>query len=109
MASVCLYFHVHQPLRIKKYRHFSIGEDTSYFDDQSGTSLDNKAVIKKVAEKCYIPATTLLLSLLKKYPEFRVSFSFTGILLEQLEEYSPQSLKLFQKVIKTGHAEILSE
>ncbi len=109
MASVCFYFHVHQPRRVKKYRHFSIGQDDLYFNDESGTSLDNKAIIEKVAKKCYIPATSLLLELLTKHPEFRVSFSFTGILLEQLEEYSPESLELFQKVLKTGQAEIISE
>lgn len=109
MASVCFYFHVHQPYRVKKYRHFSIGSDTNYFNDDSGTSLDNKAIIKKVAEKCYLPATSLLLELLKKHPEFRVSFSFTGVLLEQLEEYSPESLKVFQAVMKTGQAEIVAE
>jgi alpha-amylase len=109
MASICFYFHVHQPRRVKRYRHFSIGQDNSYFNDESGTSLDNKAIIEKVAKKCYIPATSTLLELLKKHPEFRVSFSFTGILLEQLEEFSPESLKLFQKVIKTGQAEIISE
>lgn len=109
MASICFYFHVHQPRRVKRYRHFSIGQDNTYFNDESGTSLDNKAIIEKVAKKCYIPATSTLLELLKKHPEFRVSFSFTGILLEQLEEFSPESLELFQKVVKTGQAEIISE
>jgi alpha-amylase len=109
MASICFYFHVHQPRRVKRYRHFSIGQDNSYFNDESGTSLDNKAIIEKVSKKCYIPATSTILELLKKHPEFRVSFSFTGILLEQLEEFSPESLELFQKVVKTGQAEIISE
>lgn len=94
---------------MKKYRHFEIGQDNEYFNDESGTALDNKAIIKKVSEKCYIPATKLLLKLLRENPKFRVSFSFTGVLLEQLEEYSPKSLALFQEVMKTGQAEILSE
>lgn len=87
----------------------AIGHDGEYFNDESGTSLDNKEIIKKVSKKCYIPATSLLLELLNKYPEFRVSFSITGVILEQLEMWSPESLDVFKKVIKTKRAEIISE
>jgi len=109
MASVCLYFHVHQPYRIKKYRHMSIGHDSVYFNDESSTSLDNKEIIKKVAKKCYIPATTTLINLLEKHPEFKVSFSITGVLMEQLSMWSPESLDLFKKAVKSKRVEIVSE
>ena len=72
MSSVCLYFHVHQPLRIKKYRVFDVGNDHDYFNDISETDLNNEKVFKKVAEKSYIPANNLLLKLLKEHPKFRI-------------------------------------
>lgn len=109
MPSVCLYFHVHQPRRVKRYRVFDIGNDANYFNDASESDLNNKKIIQKVAKKCYLPANAVLLELLKKYPDFKVSFSLSGIFLEQLEEQSPEALESFQKLAATGRAEIVAE
>ena len=109
MASICLYFHVHQPYRIKRYRVYDIGRDSNYFSTFDESNLNNKKILQKVAEKCYIPTNKLLLHLLDKHPEFKISFSITGLLLEQLEEYSPESLKLFQDLVETGKVEIVGE
>lgn len=109
MASICFYFHVHQPFRIKKYRFFDIGQDPEYFNAEGETDLNNKRVLEKVARKCYLPTNAVLLDLLRKHPEFRVSFSITGVLLEQLEKYSPEALESFQKLVGTGQVEVLSE
>src|SRR3989344_3299542 len=109
MSSICLYFQVHQPFRVKKYRIFDIGNDPNYFNDSSDTNLNNKKIIEKVANKSYLPANNLILKLLKKYPGFKVSYSFTGIFLEQLEKDFPDVLKSFQEIVATGRAEILSE
>ncbi len=108
MSSICLYFQVHQPQRIKKYRVFDVGNDHSYFNDDSDTNLNNKKILKKVAEKSYLPANELLLKLLKKYKEFKISYSFSGVFLEQLADF-PEVLKSFQKLVKTGKVEVLSE
>ena len=56
MASVCFYFQVHQPYRIKRYRIFDIGKDSSYFNDDSEQDTNNGKVLRKVATKCYLPA-----------------------------------------------------
>ena len=109
MASVCLYFQVHQPHRIKNYRIFDVGNDHDYFNDSSETNLNNKKVLKKVARKSYLPANELVLELLKRHPEFKVSYSFSGVFLEQLEDYYPELLDSFRKIIDTGRAEVLSE
>lgn len=84
MASICLYFHVHQPLRIKRYTVFDIGHDHQYFNDESDTKLNNKRVLEKVARKSYLPTNKVLLRLLKNIPEFKISYSFSGVLLYQL-------------------------
>lgn len=109
MVSICFYFQVHQPYRIRKYSVFDIGNNKDYFGDRSKTNLDNKWIIDKVSNKCYLPANKVLLELLKKYPKFKISFSFSGVFLEQLEEFAPEVLKSFQDLVKTGQVEILSE
>src|SRR3569832_2481971 len=105
MKSVCFYFQVHQPYRVKRYRVFDIGSDPEYFNDRSETDLNNRRIVEKVARKSYIPATRLLLSLLQRHPEFKVSFSFSGIALEQLARYAPEALDLFKQDDKTRHTE----
>ncbi len=109
MKSVCFYFQVHQPYRVKRYRIFDVGNDPEYFNDRGESNLNNRKIIEKVARKSYIPTTALILELLKRHPEFRVSFSFSGIALEQLERYAPEAISLFKQVIDTGQAEVLGE
>jgi alpha-amylase len=109
MKSVCFYFQVHQPYRVKQYRVFDVGNDPEYFNHRGVGSLDNRAIMQKVARKSYIPATRLLLELLDKHPGFRVSFSFSGLALEQMERYAPEALDLFKAVVATGRAEVLGE
>jgi alpha-amylase len=109
MPSVCLYFQVHQPLRIKKYRVFDVGSDHNYFNDESETDLNNKKVLAKVSQKSYLPTNEILLKLLKKHNKLRLSYSFSGVLLEQLEENFPKVLNSFKKLVDTGRVEVLSE
>ena len=109
MSSICFYFQVHQPYRIKKYRIFDIGHDHEYWNDRSDQDINNEKILHKVARKCYLPTNTLLLELLKKHPKFKVAFSFSGVLLDQLAEFSPETLKSFQALVKTGRVEILDE
>ena len=109
MPSVCFYFQVHQPERIKRYRIFDIDNDHNYWNDSSPTNLNNRRILEKVANKCYLPATQTLLYLLQEHPEFKISFSFSGIILDQFESYMPEVLRAFQELVKTGRVEILSE
>lgn len=109
MPSICFYFQVHQPLRIKKYKVFDVGNDSEYFNDMGDNKTNNKMIMEKVANKSYLPTNKLLLELLNRHPEFKISFSLSGIFLEQIENDFPEVLKSFQDLVKTGRAEILSE
>ena len=109
MSSICFYFQVHQPLRIKRYRYFDIGKKSTYFDEQGETDLNNERILRKVAGKSYLPTNKLLLELLERYPEFKVSFSLSGLAIEQLEDYSPETLETFQKLVDSKRVELLSE
>lgn len=103
MASVCFYFQAHQPFRLRHYTVFD--QDDKYFDD-----FKNAEICRKVAEKCYLPSNLLLLDLIKKYKgRFRISYSITGVLLEQFELYAPQVLATFQDLAATGCVEFLGE
>ncbi|MEP0710524.1 glycoside hydrolase family 57 protein [Algoriphagus sp.] len=105
MRTICFYFQVHQPFRLKPYRFFDIGEDHHYWDDFS-----NKSIIRKVAHKCYLPMNALLLELIHKYNgAFKVSFSMSGVFLDQMQAYAPDVLESFQKLVATGHVELLDE
>jgi len=105
MRTICFYFQVHQPFRIKPYRFFDIGEDHYYWDDYG-----NKSIIRKVATKCYLPMNALLLELIKRYNgKFKVTFSISGVCLDQFEAYAPDVLASFQELVATGNVELLSE
>ncbi len=105
MRTICFYFQVHQPYRLKPYRFFDIGEDHHYWDEFA-----NKNIMRKVAEKCYLPMNNLLLELINKYQgQFKVSFSLSGTFMDQMEAYAPDVLESFQKLVNTGHAELLNE
>ncbi|MBI4127461.1 MAG: alpha-amylase [Parcubacteria group bacterium] len=109
MPSVCLYFQVHQPLRIKKYRVFDIGHDSDYFNEAGENNLNNKRILRKVAEKSYLPANAVLLELLRAFPLFKLSFSFSGMVLAQIQKEAPDVLRSFQMLTNTGRVEVLSE
>lgn len=109
MLSVCPYFHVHQPYRVKQYRVFDIGKDTEYFNDGSETDLNNRRIIEKVANKSYRPTNKILQELLDTHPEFRFALSFSGTALDQFEEYAPDVLESFKKLVATGRVEILAD
>ncbi len=109
MPSVCFYFQVHQPYRLKQYRLFDVGHDRDYFNDTSASDLNNERVLRKVADKCYLPANRTLLRLLREHPEFKVSFSISGMALEQFEEYAPEVLDSFRALVDTGRVELLTE
>ena len=109
MPSVCFYFQVHQPFRVKKYSVFQIGSDHEYFNDGSESKLNNKKIFEKVARKCYLPTNAVMLELLKRHPEFRISYSLSGVFLEQAERFMPEVLNSFYKLVATGQVEILAE
>ena len=105
MKAICFYFQVHQPIRLRNYRFFDIGEKHDYFD-----SHNNQFIMRKVARKNYLPMNALLLDLIKEYGNaFKVSFSISGTALDQFEAYAPEVLESFQQLAQTGNVEFLAE
>ena len=105
MKTVCFYFQVHQPWRLKTYRFFQMGNDHNYLDD-----FTNRSIMQKVARECYLPMNALLLSLIEQNKgAFKCSFSITGSAIEQFKAYAPEVLESFKKLAATGCVEFLAE
>ena len=103
--SICLYFQVHQPTRLRLYRFFDIGKDSHYYDDFA-----NRTILKRIAQKCYLPMNELLLEAIKESKgAFKVAFSITGSALEQFDRYAPEVIDSFRRLAETGSVEFLGE
>ncbi len=103
MASVCFYFQVHQPFRLRRYSVFDTELD--YFDDSR-----NADICRKVADKCYRPTTKLMLDLIRRHEgRFRISYAITGVALEQFQRWAPDLIDLFRELADTGCCEFLAE
>ncbi|EFB89631.1 glycosyl hydrolase, family 57 [Pyramidobacter piscolens W5455] len=105
MPSICFYFQVHQPYRLRHYSFFDIGQDHFYEDAEV-----NRTILDKVAQKCYLPMNELLLKMIRRWEgRFRVAFSLSGTAMDQFEEYQPEILDSFRTLVDTGCVELLSE
>ena len=105
MSYVCRYFQVHQPVRLRRYTVFDIGQDHHYEDADM-----NCDILLKVAQKCYLPMNDLLLQLIRKHKKkFKLSFSISGVCLEQFEQHAPEIIDSFRALSDTGCVEFLGE
>ncbi|MES2590732.1 MAG: glycoside hydrolase family 57 protein [Bacteroidota bacterium] len=105
MPSICFYFQVHQPFRIKNYSFFDIGNSNEYEDDKK-----NEEILNKVADKCYLKTNRKMLELIKRHRgDFKISYSISGTAIEQFEKYRPEVLQSFIDLANTGCVEFLSE
>jgi alpha-amylase len=103
MASVVIYFQVHQPFRLRRYSIFD--SDNNYFDNWR-----NETICRKVVQKCYLPATRAILDLIRRHEgRFRVSYSLTGTIIEQFRRWAPEVLELFHELAKTNCVEFIAE
>ena len=105
MKSICFYFQIHQPFRLKRYRFFDIGSDHYYYDDYN-----DEEIIRRIANNCYLPANQTILNMIKESDgAFKVAYSISGVALEQMELYVPEVIDSFKELAKTGCVEFLAE
>jgi alpha-amylase len=103
--SICLYFQVHQPTRLRLYRFFDIGKDSHYYDDFA-----NRTILRRVAQKCYLPMNQLMLDLIKQYKgKFKIAYSISGSVLDQFQRFAPEVIDSFRALAATGKVEFLAE
>lgn len=108
MTSICMYFEVHQPMRLNRFSVFNIGSDAdapNYFNNRL-----NHEIFEKVAKKCYLPTNNLLLNLINEFDgKFRISFSLTGTFVEYCERFMPSVIDSFKKLFATGAVDMIEE
>jgi alpha-amylase len=105
MKNICFYFQIHEPIRLKKYRFFQIGQDHYYYDD---FQIEEK--ISVLAEQSYLPANRIIADMIRSSNgKFKCAFSISGVALEQLEQYAPEVIDSFRDLSKTGSVEFLAE
>ena len=109
MRAICLYLHIHQPVRYRQYSIFDVGRDSNYFHDDYHGRQSNERIFKKVAEKSYRPMLDLLERNMQKYPGFKVSLSITGTWLDQAEKWGPEYIAQIKRMVERGQAEIVGE
>ena len=103
--SICLYFQVHQPTRLRLYRFFDIGKDSHYYDDFA-----NRTILRRIAQKCYLPMNQLMLDLIKQNKgKFKICYSISGSALEQFQRFAPEVIASFKALADTGKVEFLAE
>jgi alpha-amylase len=104
MKKICLNIEVHQPRRFQIYRFSEIDKNHHYYDDY-----ENEYYIRKLSDNCYLPVNSVLSDLIhycKK--DFKISFLFSGVVLDLFEMYATDMLESFKSLIDTGCVELLS-
>jgi len=73
----------------------------------------NKEIFDRTSKKCYFPSNRILLDLINKYrkekKQVKVSFSISGVFLEQCEMFNKDLLETFKQLAETGCVEFLSQ
>lgn len=109
MRAICLYLHIHQPVRYRQYSIFDVGANSNYFHDNYNGRQSNERIFRKVARKSYQPMLDLLEHNINKYPGFKVSLSITGTWLDQAKQWGPEFIEQIKRMVATGQAEIVGE
>lgn len=109
MRAICLYLHIHQPIRYREYSIFDVSNNSDYFNDDWNSKQSNERIFKKVATKSYHPMLDLIEKNIKKYSEFRLSLSITGTWLEQAEKWDYTLIEQIKRLVSTGQVEIVGE
>lgn len=109
MRAICLYLHMHQPVRYREYSAFDISNTDNYFNDRFDGRQSNERIFKKVAEKSYYPMLDLLEKKMRIHPDFKVSLSITGTWLDQAEKWGPDLIAKIKYLVDRGQVEIVGE
>ncbi len=110
MNSIVLYLHMHQPLRLKHYSIFAVGQDHDYWTEKDWyAGSNNERIFKKIVEKSYRPMLAKLKKCITLYPDFKFSLSITGTFMEQAQKWAPDVLASLREFAQSGHMEIVAE
>lgn len=102
MKSLTMTFQVHQPYRLRLYRFFDIGNDHYYYDDYA-----NETLFNWLSRNCYLPACAMLhRKLIQHRGDFRFALYISGVTLDLLQKYAPETIDAFRRLTDTGLVEL---
>lgn len=111
--DIVLIFEVHQPYRLAQQPlSRRILEERKAFEELEGVYFDRaltRRIFERVSSRCYKPATAMFLKLLDEHEGFRVSYSISGVLLEQAERWDPDLLEMFKQAAAHKRCEMLCQ
>jgi alpha-amylase len=117
MTDVVFIFEVHQPHRLRRnlfwegkvFRRLKKEELFNYYFD---TEVDRE-IFKRAARKSYFPSNQILIDSIDKHKherkQVKVSFSISGVFLEQCEMFNKDLLETFKQMAATGCVEFLDQ
>jgi alpha-amylase len=120
LTDIVFMFEVHQPYRLDRNAYNKLLEkalrgriEPHDLEDVIFDNSLNKLVIERASRKCYIPATRIILENILKYRDtskpFKVSFSISGVFIEQVRMWKPEVIDLFLKLRETGMVEFIEQ
>ncbi len=105
MKSVCFYFNIHQPFRLKRYRFFRRQATTTTIMMISQTTTSSPVS----QEQSYMPmADTLLEMIRESNGTFKCAISISGTAIEQLQLYVPEFIDKLKTTGRYGMRGILA-
>ncbi len=117
MTDIVFVFEVHQPHRLRKNlfwenKVFKRAKKEELFDYYFDNEVD-KEIFERAAKKCYFPSNQILLNAIEAHKKskrrVKVSFSISGVFLEQCEMFNPDLLESFKQLAQTGCVEFLDQ
>jgi alpha-amylase len=117
VTDVVFVFEVHQPHRLRKNlfwenKVFKRAKKEELFNYYFDNEVDRE-IFERAAKKCYFPSNQILLDAIdeqkKSKSQVKVSFSLSGVFLEQCEMFNPDLLESFKQLAKTGCVEFLDQ
>lgn len=115
MTLVTFFFFAHQPYRLRPYSQRPVGQQVPagelerfFFDVEM-----DRGIFQRAAERCYYPASKLLLELVRQHQggekPFKFAFGLSGTFLDQAAAYEPGLIPLLQELAATGMVEFTGE
>jgi alpha-amylase len=117
LPEIVLVFEVHQPLRLRKdffwgNRYFKNIDRRKLAEHYFDSQLDRE-IFNRIASKCYQPANDLLMRIVDEHKreskKVKLSFSISGIWVEQCERFNKDLLESFKQLVDTGMVELLGQ
>ncbi len=117
MTDIIIVFEVHQPFRLRRdffwehkfFRKTEPGRLFDYYFDKAG----DKEIFNRISKKCYLPANSIILRTIDEIGRggkpFKVSFSISGVFVEQCELFNRDVLDSFRQLAQTGKVEFLEQ